>query len=142
MSTWQRIQEDRTGNKNNYLVLIANENEYSSVVDFVVKYQEFWQNYPIATTPKLAHVLSTEININIGKYLDYQRLIRTKTAVGSLIMSGNVSGVIYLRTPILAVRNQLNLEAFLMLCDVYQVPLATNISTAEAILYYLEKDFR
>ncbi len=64
----------------------------------------------------------------------------TETAVGSLIMSGNVLAVIYLRTPILAVKNQLNIEAFLMLCDVYQVHAATNLSTAKAILSYLEKD--
>ena len=141
-STWQKLQESQTKNKNNYIVIIANENEYYPVINFIVKYKDFWQNHPIATTPKLAHILSTEINlnINIGKYLDYQRLIGTETAVGSLIMSGNVSAVIYLRTPILAVKNQLNIEAFLMLCDVYQVPLATNLSTAKAILSYLEKD--
>ncbi|MGK7922926.1 MAG: cyclic nucleotide-binding domain-containing protein [Trichodesmium sp.] len=137
-SSWCKLQESQISNTNKYLVLIANQNEYSAVIDFVMKHQDFWQNNQIATTPKLAEVLFTETNIKINKYLDYRRLIGTETAVGSLIMSGNVSAVIYLRTPILAVKNQVNLEAFLMLCDVYQIPLATNISTAEAILFYLE----
>lgn len=58
--------------------------------------------------------------------------------MGSSIVSGNILALIYLRDSRSQTPQQINFEALFRFCDLNQVPFATNLTTAEAILYYLE----
>ena len=58
-------------------------------------------------------------------------------AVGDLISTNNICGVIFFRDPLSAHPHHADIEALGRLCDVYQVPLATNQPSGEAILDYL-----
>ena len=58
-------------------------------------------------------------------------------AIGTLISTDNVCGVIFFRDPLSAHPHHADIEALGRLCDVYQIPFATNPGTAEAILQHL-----
>ena len=55
-------------------------------------------------------------------------------AVGTLISTRNIIGVIFFRDPLSPHPHHADIEALGRLCDVYQVPLATNPQSGEAIL--------
>jgi methylglyoxal synthase len=57
--------------------------------------------------------------------------------IGALVASEEVNAVIFLRDPLAAGRNEPDVSALLRVCDVHNVPLATNLATAEAILYFM-----
>ncbi|MCK4354299.1 MAG: methylglyoxal synthase [Dehalococcoidia bacterium] len=59
--------------------------------------------------------------------------------IGALIASGEVNAVIFLRDPLTAHPHEPDVSALLRVCDVHNVPLATNIASAEAVLYLLFK---
>jgi methylglyoxal synthase len=59
--------------------------------------------------------------------------------IGALIASGVVNAVIFLRDPLTAHPHEPDVSALLRVCDVHNVPLATNIASAEAVLYLLLK---
>ena len=54
-----------------------------------------------------------------------------------MIFTKNICGVIFLETHFQYTLNQEDIKALLRLCDVYQIPFATNPQSGEAILDHL-----
>jgi methylglyoxal synthase len=48
-----------------------------------------------------------------------------------------VKAVIFLRDPLMAQPHEPDISALLRICDVYNVPLATNLATAQAVIRLL-----
>jgi methylglyoxal synthase len=59
--------------------------------------------------------------------------------IGAMIASGIVKAVIFLRDPLTAQPHEPDIAALLRVCDVHNVPLATNLATAEAVLHMLSE---
>jgi methylglyoxal synthase len=57
--------------------------------------------------------------------------------IGSLVASGDIQAVIFLRDPLTAHPHEPDVSALLRVCDVHDIPLATNIASAEAVLHLL-----
>ena len=57
--------------------------------------------------------------------------------IGALVAGGDVRAVIFLRDPLMAQPHEPDISALLRICDVHNVPLATNLATAEAVLHLL-----
>jgi methylglyoxal synthase len=58
-------------------------------------------------------------------------------AIGSMISTDNIRGVLFFRDPLSSHPHHADIEALGRLCDVYQIHFATNPSTAKAVLAYL-----
>ena len=54
--------------------------------------------------------------------------------IGALVASGHVGAVIFLRDPLTAHPHEPDVSALLRVCDVHNIPVATNLATAEAVL--------
>ena len=54
--------------------------------------------------------------------------------IGAMVANHDVDMVIFLRDPLTAQPHEPDISALLRLCDVYKIPLATNIGTAELLL--------
>ncbi len=57
--------------------------------------------------------------------------------IGALVSNGDVKAVIFIRDPLMAHPHEPDVSALLRVCDVHNVPLATNIASAEAVLHLL-----
>lgn len=57
--------------------------------------------------------------------------------IGSLVANGDVNAVIFLRDPLMAHPHEPDVSALLRVCDVHDIPLATNLASAEAVLHIL-----
>jgi methylglyoxal synthase len=55
--------------------------------------------------------------------------------IGAMVASGVVKAVIFLRDPLTAQPHEPDIAALMRVCDVHDVPLATNLATAEAVLH-------
>jgi methylglyoxal synthase len=54
--------------------------------------------------------------------------------IGARIAMGEIKAVIFFRDPLTAQPHEPDVSALLRICDVHNVPLATNLGTAEAIV--------
>jgi len=54
--------------------------------------------------------------------------------IGAEVVDGNCDGVIFLRDPLTAQPHEPDISALLRLCDVHDLPLATNLASADAVL--------
>lgn len=59
--------------------------------------------------------------------------------IGSMIASDEIKAVVFLRDPLTAHPHEPDINAVLKICDVNDVPLATNISTARLVLGHLKE---
>lgn len=59
--------------------------------------------------------------------------------IGALISENKMDLVIFLRDPLTAQPHEPDVNALIRLSDVYEVPLATNIGTAEVLLRGLDQ---
>jgi methylglyoxal synthase len=57
--------------------------------------------------------------------------------IGALVANDDVRAVIFLRDPMMAHPHEPDVSALLRVCDVHNVPLATNLASAEAVLHLL-----
>lgn len=56
-----------------------------------------------------------------------------------MIASDEVLGVVFLRDPLTAQPHEPDVSAFLRLCDVHSVPVATNVTSARILLSALDE---
>ena len=61
--------------------------------------------------------------------------------IGAMISEDQLDLVIFLRDPLAAQPHEPDVTALIRLSDVYEIPLATNIGTAEVLLRGLEAYF-
>ena len=54
--------------------------------------------------------------------------------IGSMIAEGKLDLIIFLRDPLTAQPHEPDVSALLRLCDVQNIPLATNIASAEIMM--------
>ena len=54
--------------------------------------------------------------------------------IGALIAEGRVRAVLFLRDPLQAHPHEPDISALMKVCDTHNIPLATNLATAEIIL--------
>ena len=59
--------------------------------------------------------------------------------IGSMIADNQLELVIFLRDPLTAQPHEPDVSALLRLCDVVNIPLATNVSSAKIMLKALDK---
>ena len=57
--------------------------------------------------------------------------------IGAMVASGLVKAVIFLRDPLTAQPHEPDIAALMRVCDVHNVPLATNAASAEALLHLI-----
>jgi methylglyoxal synthase len=57
--------------------------------------------------------------------------------IGSMVAGGIVNAIIFLRDPLSSQPHEPDITALLRVCDVHNVPLATNLASAEGILHLI-----
>jgi len=57
--------------------------------------------------------------------------------VGALVANEEVNAVIFLRDPLTAHPHEPDVSALLRVCDAHNIPLATNLASAEAVLHLM-----
>ncbi|MBE8970022.1 FHA domain-containing protein [Nostocales cyanobacterium LEGE 12452] len=119
------------------IVLIAHESKKSELVELVSEHQEFFSQSFTITWPSVSEVLHQQTGITISQQTPAPTSGGYQT-IASLVGVGEIVAVIFLRDLLQPQPGQANEEALLRLCTINQVLLATNFSTAEAIVHYLK----
>ena len=120
-----------------YLALIAHNEMKKSLAEFVRFHAEDIGRFPLVATGTTGMMLYKETGLVLGKKVASGPLGGDQ-AIGTMVSTDNICGIIFFRDPLSAHPHHADIEALGRLCDVYQVPFATNPGTAEAILKYLQ----
>ncbi|BAY61998.1 forkhead-associated protein [Calothrix brevissima NIES-22] len=119
------------------IVLIAHDSKKSELAELVNQHKEFFSQSLTVAWPSISEVLSQQAGITVSQQIPAATSGGYQT-INSLVNSGEVLAVIFLRDFLVTQPGQANEEAFLRSCNINQVLLATNLPTAEAIVHYLK----
>lgn len=119
-----------------YLALIAHNEMKSSLVAFVKRHLELINRFPLVATGNTGLILYKNTGLVLSRKVTSGPLGGDQ-AIGSMIATDNIRGIIFFRDPLSSHPHHADIEALGRLCDVYQIPFATNPSTAKAVLTYL-----
>lgn len=123
------------------IALIAHDEKKDEMIMFAQAYKDYLtknQLYATGTTGKRI-VEATGLDVKRCK----SGPLGGDQEIGAMVARGEIDIVIFLRDPLTAQPHEPDVSALIRLCDVYDLPLATNVGTAEILINGLEQgDFK
>jgi len=117
------------------VALIAHDKKKDNLVTFVKVNEELFKTFELISTGTTGIKIMENTNLNIQRV--HSGPLGGDQEIGALIPNGNIDGIFFFRDPLTAQPHEPDVNALLRLCDVYDIPVATNIKSANAILNYL-----
>jgi len=121
--------------KNLTLALIAHDSKKDDIVQLLRAHQDSFADLSLIATRSTGQIIHERAGFDVT-------LVQSgpqggDQQIGALVANGEIDAVIFLRDPLTAHPHEPDVSALLRVCDVHSVPLATNLSTAEAVLHLL-----
>ena len=114
------------------IALIAHDRKKDDLVDFVKNHRNFFEKYDLVSTGTTGGRINQATDLEIHRYLSGP--IGGDQQIGSDIAMGKIKAVFFFRDPLQAQPHEPDIQALVRLCDVHQIPVATNVGTAELII--------
>ena len=114
------------------IALIAHDRKKDDLVDFVKNHRNFFEKYDLVSTGTTGGRINQATDLEIHRYLSGP--LGGDQQIGSDIAMGKIKAVFLFRDPLQAQPHEPDIQALVRLCDVHQIPVATNVGTAELII--------
>ena len=119
------------------VALIAHDKMKDQMVNFCYAYQHILRNYGLYTTG------TTGKRIEEGTALSVHKLasgpLGGDQQIGAMIVTEDIDLVIFLRDPLTPRSHEPDVNSIVKLCDEHNIPLATNLATAELLIKSLDR---
>ena len=119
------------------IALIAHDSKKELMTQFCIAYCGILSKHSLCATGTTGKVVSEATGLQIEKYLSGSQ--GGDQQIGSRIACDEIDVLLLFRDPISPNPGEPNENNILRLCDVHNIPVATNIATAEALIHSLER---
>ncbi|MGZ3808686.1 MAG: methylglyoxal synthase [Bacteriovorax sp.] len=119
------------------LALIAHDGKKAEMIAFVKDNLEFFKSFELVATATTGKHLQ-QTGLKVKKYLSGP--LGGDAQIAALVATGKCHAVIFMRDPLGMHPHDPDISSLLRICDVHDVPLATNPSTAQLIVKGLYKN--
>jgi len=117
------------------LALIAHDNKKEEMLSLVKDHVDALSRLSLVATRSTGLLIQERTGLSVT--LMQSGPMGGDQQIGSLVASGLVKAIIFLRDPLTVQPHEPDVSALLRVCDVHNVPLATNLTTAEAVLHLI-----
>ena len=114
------------------IALIAHDKKKSKMIELAIKYKDILAQHDLYATGTTGTLVMGETGLKINRMLSGP--LGGDPQIGSMIAENKLDFVIFLRDPLTAQPHEPDVSALLRLCDVANIPLATNMNSAEIML--------
>ncbi|MBQ7132441.1 MAG: methylglyoxal synthase [Oscillospiraceae bacterium] len=119
------------------IALIAHDAKKELMVQFCIAYCGILSRHNLCATGTTGKQVSEATGLEITKYLSGSH--GGAQQICARIACNEIDVLLFFRDPITPQAHEPNDNDLLRLCDVHNVPVATNIATAEALIHALER---
>lgn len=117
--------------------LIAHDSKKMLLQDFCIAYRGILDKHEIYATGTTGRMVEEATGLNVHKFLAGH--IGGESQLGMQIESNQIDMVIFMRDPLTKRKHEPDITNIFTLCDVHNIPLATNVATAELLIKALER---
>ncbi|MDO4961959.1 MAG: methylglyoxal synthase [Eubacteriales bacterium] len=115
--------------------LIAHNSKKKLMQDFCIAYKSILGRNELYATATTARFIEEVTDLNIHKFLPGH--LGGQQQMAAQIANNAIDMVIFLRTPGEATPHEPDVNDIIKLCDLYNIPIATNLATAELLILAL-----
>jgi len=119
------------------IALIAHDTKKELMVQFCIAYCGVLSKHNLCATGTTGKMVAEATGLNVQRYLSGSQ--GGDQQIASRIACNEVDLLLFFRDPINAKPSEPNEMTLLRLCDVHNIPMATNIATAEVLIHGLER---
>ena len=121
------------------IALIAHDRKKENLIEFSIAYQQILGEHELYATGTTGSLISEATGLPITRFRSGP--LGGDQQIGAMIADNNMDMVFFFRDPLTAQPHEPDITALLRLCDLYHIPLATNMGTAEILLKGLQEGF-
>ena len=119
------------------IALIAHDSKKELMVQFCIAYCGILSKHTLCATGTTGKMVGEATGLKIQRYLSGSQ--GGGEQIAARISCNEIDILLFFRDPISAKPNEPKDSDLLRLCDVHNIPIATNIATAEALIHALER---
>lgn len=119
------------------IALIAHETKKELMVQFCIAYCGVLSKHNLCATGTTGKMVAEATGLNVQRYLSGSQ--GGDQQIAARISCNEIDLLLFFRDPISVKPHEPDDMNLLRLCDVHNIPVATNIATAEALIHALER---
>ena len=119
------------------IALIAHDTKKELMVQFCIAYCGVLSKHNLCATGTTGKMVAEATGLNVQRYLSGSQ--GGDQQIAARISCNEIDLLLFFRDPISVKPYEPNDTNLLRLCDVHNIPVATNIATAEALIHALER---
>ncbi|MBO9128224.1 methylglyoxal synthase [Bacillus sp. 165] len=119
------------------IALIAHDKKKNDMVTFACAYKPVLEKHELYATGTTGLRVTEATGLMVTRYQSGP--LGGDQEIGAMIAKNDMDVVIFFRDPLTAQPHEPDVNALLRLCDVYSIPLATNMASAELLMHGLER---
>ncbi len=117
--------------------LVAHDAKKKLMQNFCIAYRGILSKHELYATGTTGRPIEEVTNLNIHKFLAGP--LGGEQQLGAQIEHNNIDLLIFLRDPMNAQSHEPNVHEIVKLCDMHNIPIATNLATAELLIKALDR---
>lgn len=117
--------------------LIAHDNKKKLMENVCIAYRHILCKHSLFATNTTGRLIEDATNLTVQKYLTSS--LGGEQQLGAQISNNDLDLMIYFRDPLYQKDYEAELNSIFHLCDIHNIPMATNLATAEALLLCLNR---
>ncbi len=117
--------------------LIAHDAKKKLMQNFCIAYKGILSHHTLYATGTTGRLVEEAANLSVHKYLAGH--LGGEQQLGAQIEHNEIDMVIFLRDPLTPKSHEPDVNNVVILCDTHNIPLATNLATAELLVKGLER---
>lgn len=119
------------------IALIAHDTKKELMVQFCIAYCGILSRHNLCATGTTGKLVADATGLSIKRYLGGAQ--GGDQQISARISCNEIDVLLFFRDPLTAKEHEPNEMNLLRLCDVHNIPVATNIATGEALIHALER---
>ncbi|ULT55460.1 methylglyoxal synthase [Neobacillus drentensis] len=118
------------------IALIAHDQKKNDLVQFVTAYRSIFAKHTLFATGTTGSRIHEATGLDVTRFKSGP--LGGDQEIGAMIAKNQMDAIFFFRDPLTAQPHEPDVTALVRLCDVYSIPLATNMGTAELLIRGLE----
>jgi methylglyoxal synthase len=119
------------------IALIAHDKKKDALVQFVTAYENIFANHILFATGTTGSRIMEATSLKVTRFQSGP--LGGDQQIGAMIAKNQMDAVFFFRDPLTSQPHEPDVTALVRLCDVYSIPLATNMGSAELLIRGLER---
>ena len=117
------------------IALIAHDKKKDEMLEFVEHHKELLEKFHLVATRTTGTLIKENLGLEVETMMSGP--LGGDQQIGALVATEQIQYVIFLRDPLTSQPHEPDINALLRLCDVHNIPLATNRKSAHIMLNYV-----